>query len=359
MRKLLILSIFFTACTIWASNTAVIDITDLAGRHISVPKNLQRIICIAPGCLRLIVYLKATDRLVGVERMEKQQPHGRPYWLAHPELNELPIIGPGGMNSINQYPDFESILKVKPDIIFITYMDADKADKIAKLTDIPVVVLSYGPFGSFDSTLYTSIRLVGKILKKEKRAEEVVAFIETHKKELLKRSSSYAKKNRPSVYVGGLGFKGVSGIESSSSSFVPFTWTNADNAVKTTPLEEHVAVDRETLLKLNPDFIFITGGAPVLLTQDLYRKQKYFNTLKAFKNKNVYSLYPFNWYMTNIGTAIIDAYTVGKKLYPESFKNIDLKNKSNEVYSFLTGKPVYEMMKKYYGKLGEVINAER
>ena len=355
MKKLFIITAYFIVSTFFACPATLTDIVDLAGRHVTIPKNPRRIICIAPGCLRLIVYLNATDRLVGIEKMEKQQPRGRPYWLAHPELKKLPVIGPGGIKSINQKPELESILKVKPDIIFITYMDTDKADKITKLTGIPVVVLSYGPFGSFDSTLYVSIRLAGKILGEEKRAEDVICFIEAQKKDLLERSVSSINKKKATVYIGGLGFKGESSIESSSSLFIPFIWINGNNAVKTNPPNEHVMVGREKLLQLNPDFIFITSGARVLLEQDLRRKKEYYNTLKAVKNKNIYSLYPFNWYISNVGTAISDTYTIGKKLYPKSFKDINLKDKSNKIYTFLVGKPVYEMMEKDYGILGRHI----
>ncbi len=72
------------------------SILDTAGRRVDVPADPQRIVCIGPGALRLIVYLEAQNRVVGVEEMEKANPGGRPYWLAHPELAKLPRIGPGG-----------------------------------------------------------------------------------------------------------------------------------------------------------------------------------------------------------------------------------------------------------------------
>ncbi|MFW6139509.1 MAG: iron ABC transporter substrate-binding protein, partial [Spirochaetota bacterium] len=62
-----------------------LQIKDLAGRQVEVPLNVDRIVCAGPGALRLIVYLEAVDRVIGVEDAEKRWgPAGRPYALAHP-----------------------------------------------------------------------------------------------------------------------------------------------------------------------------------------------------------------------------------------------------------------------------------
>ena len=55
-----------------------------------VPDDPSRIVCLGPGCLRLIAFLEATNRVVGIERFEIAQKTGRPYRLAHPELLALP-----------------------------------------------------------------------------------------------------------------------------------------------------------------------------------------------------------------------------------------------------------------------------
>jgi len=60
-------------------------------------------------------------------------------------------------------------------------------------------------------------------------------------------------------------------------------------------------------------------------------------------------LLPYNFYATNIGTALADAYHIGKVLYPEQFKDIDLEKKADEIYTFLLGKPLYREMKDEFG----------
>jgi len=76
--------------------------------------------------------------------------------------------------------------------------------------------------------------------------------------------------------------------------------------------------------------------------------------LKAFANRRVYTLPPFNWYTTNIGTALADAYAIGKLLYEEHFKHVDPEQKADEIYTFLVGKPVYQEMEKAYGPIGRI-----
>lgn len=111
---------FFANCA--AART--VTVTDMAGRQVIARFDPDRIICMGPGALRLIVYLQAQTKVVGVEDMEKIHPEGRPYRIAHPELSKLPRCGPGGPACINKKPDLEAVLSVNPQVIFITYMDA-------------------------------------------------------------------------------------------------------------------------------------------------------------------------------------------------------------------------------------------
>ena len=46
-------------------------VSDFLNRTVRVPRNLNRIVAIGPGALRLVVYLNATDLLVGVEQSEQ------------------------------------------------------------------------------------------------------------------------------------------------------------------------------------------------------------------------------------------------------------------------------------------------
>ncbi|AAB98067.1 TPA: iron ABC transporter substrate-binding protein [Methanocaldococcus jannaschii] len=329
-----------------APNT--IKVVDLYGREVEVPKEVNRIVCCGPGCLRLIVYLNATDKVVGVEDTEKKwTPWTRPYRIAHPELANLPTIGQGGPCP---KPNPEAIIQVKPDVIFVTYMPKDEVDALQQKTGIPVVVLSYGQLATFNNEdLFKSLELAGKILGKEERAKEVIEFIKNCQNDLNERTKDIPDDKKPSVYVGGIGYKGLHGIDSTECKYPPFVAVNAKNVADELGKEGHVFVTKEQILKWNPDIIFIDEGGLKLVVEDYKRNKEFYNSLKAFKNGDVYGLLPYNFYTTNIGTALADAYYIGKVVYPDRFKDIDPEQKADEIFTFLVGKPVYKEMKEKLG----------
>ncbi|WP_373499796.1 iron ABC transporter substrate-binding protein [Desulfococcus sp.] len=349
----LLISLILTSAPVAAEPVTV---TDMAGRTVTAPRDPERIIAIGPGTLRLMVYLEAHDKVAGVEDMEKANPGGRPYWIAHPELARLPRCGPGGPAGINKKPDMEALVALAPQVIFTTYMDAALADEVQKTLGIPVVVLSYGAFATFDEAVYDSLEIAGKIVNRGKRADTVIGAIEAMRIDLRKRTEGIPEDRKPGVYVGGIGYRGAHGIESTEVSYVPLAWTGARNLAEQVPsrIGSHVFVDKETLLRLNPDVIFIDGGGLALVAEDFRRKPQFYASLNAFQTRRVYILLPFNSYTTNIDTALADAYAIGKILYPERFRDIDPEAKADEIYTFFLGRPVYREMALDFGPIGQV-----
>ncbi|AEC52597.1 hypothetical protein PNA2_1682 [Pyrococcus sp. NA2] len=346
--SLLIILLLASSLGCIENETSGMTIKDMLGRTVNVPREVHRIIAVGPGALRIIVYLNASDMVVGVEDFEKRYSYGRPYIIAHPELRNLPSIGPGGPGKL---PNLEAIMKLKPDVIFAVYIDRKTADEIQEKTGIPVVVLSYGELANFtDEEFFESLKLAGKILGKEKRAEEVISFIKSVEEDLRKRTKDVTPKR---VYVGGIGYKGAHGIESTKADYPPFTVVNAYNVASELG-KGHKFIDKEILLKWQPDYIFIDEGGLKLVLEDYKKNPDFYKSLKAVKEGNVYGLLPYNFYATNIGTAIADAYFIGKVLYPERFKDIDPEKKADEIYSFLVGKPVYKVLAEQFGGFGKI-----
>ena len=337
--------------------TQTVSVTDMGSREVTAPFDPERIICIGPGTLRLIVYLQAEDKIVGVEDMEKMHSGGRPYWMAHPELAKLPRCGPGGPACINKKPDLETVLSLRPQVIFTTYMDAGLADDVQGTLDIPVVVLSYGQSGGFDEAVYNALRIVGRILNREDRADRVIGYIDALRKDMHQRTMDVPETEKPAVYIGGVGYYGAYGLESTERQFIPFEWIHADNIASriSSGKGSHLFIGKETLLRLDPDIIFIDGSGLALMMADYRKHPEVYSALRAFAGGRVYALHPFNWYTTNIGTALVDAYAIASILYRERFSDVDLEKKANDIYTFLVGKPVYHEMEKEYGPVGQKV----
>ncbi|WP_460128388.1 iron ABC transporter substrate-binding protein [Thermococcus prieurii] len=339
------------AVTSSTASQGYITVTDMLGRTVKVPANVSRVVAVGPGALRILVYLNATKDVVGIEEFEKRFPYGRPYILAHPELLKLPVIGPGGPGKL---PNMEALIKVHPQVIFMVFVSRQTADEVQEKTGIPVVVLSYGTLKNFtDPVFFKSLLLAGKILGKEKRAEEVIKFIEEQQSYLENLTKGLKS---PRVYVGGIGFKGAHGITSTFTDYAPFTVLHLDNIAANLKSTNYgwVQVDKEWLLKENPDYIFIDEGGLKIILDDYKSNPDFYNSLKAVKEGHVYGVLPYNFYNTNIGIAIADAYYIGKVIYPERFKDIDPVEKANEIFTFLVGKPVYGELAKEFGGFGKI-----
>ena len=349
----------FAVCSMQAVH-AQTTVKDMVGRNVTVPAKVERIACIGSGCLRQIAYLQATSSVVGAEDIEKNYPperQSRPYRTANPDLAKLPRIGVGGSGVGNKKPEFEAILAVKPQVLFMTNMEAPLADEVQQTLGIPVVVLAYAKIGgsSFDSVLYESLQMAGKVLKREKRAAEVVAYIQNAEKDVRQRTRGLPVKD---VYVGSVSYAGAHGINGSSKYYLPFEWTGVNNLVRNFPggTGSHIKIDKEALLKMNPEVIFVDAGGLPLVEEDARKNPDFYKALRAFSGKNAYRLFPFISYTVNVDTAIVDAYAVGKIMYPQAFADIDLRRKADEIYTFMVGKSVYEEMRKGFGELGTKVD---
>jgi len=330
-----------------------ISVTDMLGRTVTLPAPAKRVVAIGPGALRLYVYAGNLEYVVGVEGMETGDVSGKPYMLANPDLAKLPVIGQGGPNNA---PDAEKLLTVTPDVIFSTYAtDATAADELQAQTGVPVVAVSYGGFGItsiFGEKIQNSLLLIGQVIGDTSKAEQANTFIQQTQADLEKRTKDIPDADKPSVYVGGLGAKGTHGIESTQGQYALLDVIHAKNVVDETGKSGSVMIDKEKLLEWNPDLLFIDQGGYAAVLEDYQKNPDFYKALSAVQNGQVYSQLPYNYYSTNIDTAIADAYFLGKTIYPEAFADVDPAQKADEIYLGLLGKALYALMAEKFGEFG-------
>ena len=353
MSLVTILSVFLVGCSAANPNkTETVSVTDLLGRDVSVPADVSRVVAIGPGALRLYVYAGNLDYVVGVEQIEADSPTGRPYLLANPELAELPVIGQGGPSNA---PDPEKILMLAPDVIFSTYAtDAAAADELQTQTGIPVVVINYGSIGFGITTIFgeavqDSLRLIGDITGQTEKAQAAIDFLQGIQQDLDNRTKDVSDADKPSVYVGGLGARGTHGIESTQGRYALLDAIHARNVVDETGESGSIMIDKEKLLAWDPDYIFIDQGGFAAVLEDYQKNPTFYESLSAVQNGQVYAQLPYNYYSTNIDTAIADAYYLGKILYPAAFADVDPVQKADEIYRPLLGQPAYAQMAESFG----------
>ena len=322
------------------------EVTDLLGRRVVVPAKAEKFVAIGPGCLRLYCYTADVTKLVGIEDFERLDVAGRPYMIVNKELLDLDVIGPGGPNNT---PDAEKLLVADPDVIFSMYnSDVSAVDELQQKTGIPVVALSYGSTEMFDPAVDRSIELIGKITGNEKRADEVIGYFAELKADLASRVQDVTEEEKPLAYMGCMGMRGSHGIESTTGNYSIFNAISARNAVAEAGVTEYVMLDKEKLLDMDPDYIFLDGSGLALVYEDYKKSPNFYDGLKAFKNNDVYMQLPYNYYYTNIGVAIANAYYIGTILYPEQFSDIDPVSKFDEIMVKFLGDTAYKQMAETY-----------
>ncbi|MFP4001351.1 MAG: ABC transporter substrate-binding protein [Thermoplasmata archaeon] len=315
-------------------------VTDMLGREVEIPENVDEVVGLEAGALRLLVYMEATDMIVGVEDFEKRDGN-RPYIMAHPELQEKQSIGPqhGG--------DPELIAEQQPDVIFWTDTTAGDADDLQDKTGIPVIALNYGDLDDHRETFFSALDLIGEVLKKESRAIELKDFFTDTIDDLDQRTQDIPDEEKPSCYVGGIGHRGAHGIKSTEPDYSPFEFVNADNVADELD-QDHAMVDPEKVIEWDPDMLFIDKGGYELVKEDFSNNSEY-SSIDAIQNGRVHGVLPYNYYTTNYGTVLANSYYIGKILYQDRFEDIKIEEKTDEIYRKLLGEGVYPEMNETFG----------
>lgn len=316
---------------------------------------VRSLVCSGSGALRLVTFLNGADQVIAVEQLEKREGIMAAYRVAHPEYANLPVFGEGhGRDNI------EVLLKLNPRPDLIVRIDnpgagIDPAILQAK-TGIPVLLLPYGDLGKNRATFDSAIRLLGEVIGKQDRANELLNFIDGQINELRKRTAEIpiktssktslenGEKKKGTVYLGGLSYRGSHGFNSTSICYSPLDWLNlrnvavslGSNVIRT----EQIMVSKEQILAWDPDYIFLDLGTIALGDSNGWAEVSrgaIYRTLKTVKTKKIYSLYPNNFYSANYDAILANAWFIGSVVYPDRFSDIDPRAKAEEIFKFMTG----------------------
>ena len=319
-----------------SSAAATQTITDMVGRTVEIPTNPQKIIGVGSSSLRMISYLQATDKVVGVELGEQEDSVTCTYrHVNHDLFTTLPVIGEGGSKGVT--PNEEAIIEAAPEVI-IASIDKDSADALQAKTGIPVVCITLSDI-VFDQVFYDNCTMLGKVLNAEDRASEIIKFMQDAEADLTKRTANVESKT---AYAGGVSFRGGHGFAGTEAGFPPFAITNTTNIADTDNASGCFDIDLEAVSAAQPDYIFLESGNIGLVKEDVTANPDYFANLKAVQDGNVYSLVSYRFYATNVDLAIANCYQVGCSVYPDQFADVDPTKKLDEITVFFLGKPLSE-----------------
>lgn len=329
-----------------SSNRIVVD---ALGREVSIPDSISKIVCIRPSAIRLVIYAGGLPYICGVEESElKNRDYTHLY--AYPQLNQLPSIGPsmGG--------DPELILASCPDVIFMASTTKADADELQNKLHIPVITLEYGDIGKNRKVFFNSLKLIGEVLDTQSQTDSLTGYIEKQINELSQRAAESAKN--VNAYIGGISYKGTKDIISTDPYYAGLQMVLANNVAKSidpryiSPITG-TYIDIEALIEWNPEVIFIDQHGVGLVKENFKTQPKLFALLTAVKDKAIYKVWPYNNYHSNFEVMLMNAWYMGKILYPDQFQDIKIVEKVDEISEHFLGVPVGERLSQEWGNYSE------
>ncbi len=332
-----------------SSKVPLRSITDMAGRVVEIPVTVNKAATIG-ATARMLTYAGCADKIAGLSDLEIKGEPGMPYAYINSEsFSKLTPIASGGASS-KTYE--ESLATLRPDIIFTNDANIDTVNTLQQKLNIPIVILAYK--GIFSESVYDSLTLTGDIMGTEERCKKLISAMKGWQKELDSRTKDIADSIKPTVYAGAVSFSGGHGIEGTYAKYPPFVAINAKNVTDETGKDGSILLEKEKLVKWNPDIIFLTPGNMNLVNEDYKTNPGYYNSLKAVKEGNIYSQINYNYYGTNIELAIVDAYYAGTVIYPAAFSDLNFEEKAEEIFSEMLGRPYLQVLKDSGNNFGKM-----
>lgn len=324
-------------------------ITDLAGRKVSVKKDIRRIILLRSKDIYELAPLlgeELPDKLIawGPDLKSDDYEAYQKFTETYPELKKISQTG----SIYNDGLSVEQLVNLNPDLVIADKFIIDRGYKyLTKLeeTGLPVVFLD----GSNDPLTGSQrgIVLLGEILGKVQRAKEINDFVTEQFNAVLSKINAL-KLPLPSVYLE----QGMAGPDSFGSTYGSTgnpkqytSWGMVLHQLRVHNIADGIVakqepINPEYILKVDPDVIVITGqnwvstpgssaGAMRLgysLTQQQaekslegFTKRPGWSGLKAVKNKRLFSVF----HNTAVITCFGSVQALAKYIYPQVFADLD------------------------------------
>ncbi len=157
-------SVFFCLIPVAAQETDTVEfikVADDLDRDVEIPVPVTSVVTLAPSLTETVYFLDALDLLVGCD-----------IYSDYPQdIEELDRVTNWDL-SIN----YEVLTAAEPDLVLAA--EINSMDQIRDLEQLGITVFYVKNPSTFDE-LYESIRLVGKVIGREEKAEELVMQMES------------------------------------------------------------------------------------------------------------------------------------------------------------------------------------
>ncbi len=296
------------------------QITDMIGRNVEMPAEVNKVYSLSSSTT-VLLYMLAPDKMVGWDAQRSEEEN-----IYMPDkYQDLQVYGGGKRNA-----NYESIISSNPDIILIghggTIEDVNKIQK--KFGQIPALDVE----GDNNLTdILPAIDFMGTVLKEPEKAQELKDFYNKALNQVNAKVANIPESEKKKVYYA----KDPDGLKTFAPGSAHTQLINicgGNNVVEAPVTKGGMGVSMELVLQWNPDVIITSDKQ---FYNSVYSNPQW-QTINAVKNKEVYLVpqSPYSWFEGPPGAnTIIGIPWTAKVLYPDQFKDIDLKGLTKEFYS--------------------------
>jgi len=316
------LSSFLSGCERNDGNKIVdktLKITDMAGRDINIPSEVNKVSCIHPIPSHMVWRL-APKKLASIDNQFKD----RLLFMPDDEINRLkslPITGTFNTGDMST----EQMLTIKPDVIISLKKDIN-LDKEQKDYSAPVVAASKDSLSDYEE----SWRLIGKLVGNEKEGNELADYWHKTITEVTDVTSKIPEKEKLKVYYAQSDINTTVGSKTIMASIIHYAGgiNLSDTISITKPDEENesLTTSMEQILTFNPDVII----AKTSKARDEILSNPQWKNINAVKNNRVYASRKYE--MLDRIQSLMGLVWTANTLYPDKVK-LDIDKETRTFYS--------------------------
>ena len=307
-----------------------LTVVDSADRIVTVKKPAKRIVATFRHALEKLRLIGVGEsQVVGVESIvQNGSSYGVNYKSFFPEYQDTPTVG------VVWTPDVETILSLKPDIVFLLATTSSMGKSLPKVqdvlesADITVIRIYANVYGE---NIQEEAKMMGYIFDKEEKADEFNEWYDNIRDSINDTLIDLPENDKPTVYFE-TGNKWNSGDESSTARVGDAGGKNIfpDTSGSTNP---------EAIMAQNPDFIIkgvsgvgsggydLDAGNTTELKKihDEIMSRPELQTVKAVKDGHVYVIsgYILSYGPPSGGRGFLQIVYMAKWLHPDLFKDLD------------------------------------
>jgi iron complex transport system substrate-binding protein len=297
------------------------QVTDAAGRIVTLPLNVNRIADPWHANNAMVLMLGGADKIVATTVQAQRQP-----WLRklYPRIDQVPAAfnAAGDLN-------IETLVGAAPDVILMAYDGTlPKWSAAVEAYHVPIVLM---PNTSLEG-LKTTARITGQVLgaKEAKVAEDYIRYFDGNIRRVRSVTSRLAASQRPAVlHTSSAGILTVDGRDTVIDDWI--TVAGGRNAAAVVGNGRPVTL--EQIAAWDPEVI-IVGTAPNQQSRQAILDDPRWREIKAVKARKVF-VNPTGAYLwdRHSAEAALQVLWAAKMLHPELFPDLDIKRETFDFYA--------------------------